>query len=56
VSEDEIFYLMSRGLSEDEALTAIVMGFIDPLASVLPLEYSIELKRLVKLNMHGSVG
>jgi Fe-S cluster assembly protein SufB len=56
VSDDELFYLMSRGLSEDDALTTIVMGFIDPLASVLPLEYSIELKRLVKLNMNGAVG
>lgn len=56
VGEEEMFYLMSRGLSEEEALTTVVMGFLDPLASELPLEYSIELKRLIKLDIPGSVG
>ena len=56
VGEEELFYLMSRGLSEEDALTTIVMGFLDPLANVLPLEYSIELKRLIKLDMPKSVG
>ncbi len=55
IGEDELFYLMSRGLSEDEALTTIVLGFIDPLAKALPLEYSIELKRLVKLDTSNSI-
>jgi Fe-S cluster assembly protein SufB len=56
VGDEEMFYLMSRGLSEDEALTTIVMGFLDQLANELPFEYSIELKRLIKLDMPGSVG
>jgi len=56
VGEDELFYLMSRGLSEEDAITTVVLGFLDPLASELPLEYSIELKRLIKLDMPKSVG
>ena len=56
VGEEQLFYLMSRGLSEEEALTTIVLGFLDPLARALPLEYSLELKRLIKLDMTGSVG
>lgn len=56
VGEKELFYLMSRGLSEEEALTTIVLGFLDLLARALPLEYSLELKRLVKLDMSKSVG
>jgi Fe-S cluster assembly protein SufB len=55
IGEDELFYLMTRGLSEEDALTTIVMGFIDPLTKALPLEYSIELKRLVKLDTSNSV-
>ena len=46
---------MSRGLNEEEALATIVLGFIDPLAKALPIEYSIELKRLVKLDTSNSV-
>lgn len=56
IGEEELFYLMSRGLSEEEAMTTIVLGFIDPLAKALPLEYSIELKRLVKLDTTNSIG
>ncbi len=56
VGEEQLFYLMSRGLSEEEALTTIVLGFLDPLARALPMEYSLELKRLIKLDMSGSVG
>jgi Fe-S cluster assembly protein SufB len=56
IGDEELFYLMSRGLSEQEAVTAVIMGFIDPLASELPLEYSVELKRLIKLDMPKSVG
>ncbi len=56
IGEDELFYLMSRGLSEEEAMATIVLGFIEPLAKALPLEYSIELKRLIKLDTSNSVG
>ncbi|MDE1868635.1 MAG: Fe-S cluster assembly protein SufB [Candidatus Micrarchaeota archaeon] len=56
VGEEQLFYLMSRGLSEEDALTTIVLGFLDPLAKALPMEYSIELKRLIKLDMSNSVG
>ncbi|MGD0728591.1 MAG: Fe-S cluster assembly protein SufB [Candidatus Micrarchaeaceae archaeon] len=56
VGEEQLFYLMSRGMNEEEALTTIVLGFIDPLARALPLEYSIELRRLIKLDMSNSVG
>ncbi len=56
IGEEEMFYLMTRGLSEEEALTTIVLGFIDPLAKALPMEYSIELKRLIKLDTSNSVG
>ena len=56
LSEEEMFYLMSRGLSEDDAVATIIMGFIDPLVQVLPLEYSVELKRLIKIDTSSSVG
>ena len=56
VGEEQLFYLMSRGMSEQDALTTIVLGFLDPLARALPLEYSIELRRLIKLDMSNSVG
>jgi Fe-S cluster assembly protein SufB len=56
ISEDQIFYLMSRGLSEAEALTAIVLGFIEPFSKELPMEYAIELNRLIQLEMEGAVG
>jgi len=56
VSEDQLFYLMSRGMAEDEAMAMIVRGFIEPIAKELPLEYAVELNRLIELEMEGSVG
>src|ERR671919_2988658 len=56
VSEDQLFYLMSRGLSETEAMQMIVRGFIEPITKELPMEYAVELQRLVELQMEGSVG
>ncbi|MEM4088696.1 MAG: Fe-S cluster assembly protein SufB [Candidatus Micrarchaeaceae archaeon] len=56
IGEEQLFYLMSRGISEEDAISSIVMGFIEPLAKELPLEYSIELKRLIELDTTGSVG
>jgi len=56
VSEDQLFYLMSRGLSEEEAMAMIVRGFIEPIARELPMEYAIELNRLIELQMEGAVG
>jgi len=56
VSEEQLFYLMSRGLSEEQALAMVVMGFIEPFARELPMEYAVELNRLLELEMEGSVG
>jgi Fe-S cluster assembly protein SufB len=56
ISEDQLFYLMSRGLSEDEAMAMIVRGFIEPIARELPMEYALELNRLIELQMEGAVG
>lgn len=56
VNEDQLFYLMSRGLTKDEATKMIVMGFIEPFAKELPMEYAVELNRLINLNMEGSIG
>ncbi len=56
VGEDQLFYLMSRGLDEVEATSMIVRGFIEPIAKELPLEYALELNRLIQLEMEGSVG
>ncbi len=56
VSEDQLFYLMSRGLSEEQATNMLVMGFIEPFAKELPMEYAVELNRLIELEMEGSVG
>jgi Fe-S cluster assembly protein SufB len=56
VAEEQIFYLQSRGLTEDEAMSMIVNGFIEPIAKELPLEYAVELNRLIQLEMEGSVG
>jgi len=56
IGEDQLFYLMSRGLSEQEALSMIVMGFMEPFTKELPMEYAIELNRLIQLEMAGSVG
>ena len=56
VSEEQLFYLMSRGLSESEALAMVVNGFIEPVTKELPMEYAVELNRLIQLEMSGSVG
>lgn len=56
VGEEQLFYLMSRGLSEAEATTMIVNGFFEPFTKELPLEYAVELNRLIQLEMEGSVG
>ncbi len=56
ISEEQLFYLMSRGLTEEQATEMIVMGFIEPFAKELPMEYAIELNQLIKLEMEGSIG
>ena len=56
ISADQLFYLMSRGLTEDEAMAMIVRGFIEPIARELPMEYAIELNRLIEMQMEGAVG
>ena len=56
VSENQLFYLMSRGLTEDEAMAMVVRGFVEPIARELPMEYALELNRLIELQMEGSVG
>ncbi len=56
IGEDQLFYLMSRGLDESEALSMVVMGFMEPFTKELPLEYAVELNRLIQLEMEGSVG
>ncbi|ALD64183.1 Fe-S cluster assembly protein SufB [Glutamicibacter soli] len=56
VSEEQLFYLQSRGLAEDEAMAMIVRGFVEPIARELPMEYALELNRLIELQMEGSVG
>jgi Fe-S cluster assembly protein SufB len=56
VGEEQLFYLMSRGLSQEEATTMVVSGFIEPLVKELPMEYAVEMNRLIQLQMSGSVG
>lgn len=56
VSDDQLFYLMSRGMTEDEAMAMIVRGFVEPIARELPMEYALELNRLIELQMEGAVG
>ena len=56
VSDDQLFYLMSRGLTEDEAMAMVVRGFVEPIAKELPMEYALELNRLIELQMEGAVG
>ena len=56
IGEEQLFYLNSRGLSDEEATTMVVSGFIEPLVKELPMEYAVEMNRLVKLQMIGSVG
>ncbi len=56
ISEEQLFYLMSRGLTENQATEMIIMGFIEPFSRELPMEYAVELNQLLKLEMEGSVG
>jgi Fe-S cluster assembly protein SufB len=56
IGEEQLFYLQSRGVDEAEAMAMIVRGFIEPISKELPMEYSVELNRLISLNMEGSVG
>ena len=56
VSDDQLFYLQSRGMAEDEAMAMIVRGFVEPIARELPMEYALELNRLIELQMEGAVG
>ena len=56
IGEEQLFYLMNRGLSEAEASTMIVSGFIEPLVKELPMEYAVEMNRLIELQMEGTVG
>ena len=56
IGEEQLFYLTSRGLTEAEASTMIVSGFIEPLVKELPMEYAVEMNRLIELQMEGTVG
>ncbi len=56
IGEDQLFYLMSRGLTEEEAITMVVSGFIEPMVKELPMEYAVEMNRLIRLQMEGSIG
>ena len=56
VGSEQLFYLMSRGLTEQQATAMIVNGFIEPIVKTLPMEYAVELSRLIELNMEGAVG
>jgi Fe-S cluster assembly protein SufB len=56
VSEEQLFYLTSRGLSEEEATRLIVMGFIEPFTKELPMEFAVEMNRLIKFEMEGAIG
>ena len=56
VGEEQLYYLMSRGVSEELATTMVVSGFIEPLVKELPMEYAVEMNRLIQLQMEGSIG
>ena len=56
ISEEQLYYLMSRGLSKEEATQMIILGFIEPFTKELPMEYAVELNQLLKINMEGAVG
>jgi Fe-S cluster assembly protein SufB len=56
ISEEQLYYLMSRGLDEETATEMIVMGFVEPFSKELPMEYAVELNRLISYEMEGSVG
>ena len=56
IGDEQLFYLMSRGLSQAEASAMIVAGFVEPIVKELPLEYAVEMNRLIQIQMEGSVG
>jgi Fe-S cluster assembly protein SufB len=56
IGDEQLFYLMSRGLSQSEASAMVVAGFVEPIVKELPLEYAIEMNRLIQIQMEGSVG
>jgi Fe-S cluster assembly protein SufB len=56
VADEQLFYLMSRGLTQEQAMGLIVNGFIEPVTRTLPMEYAVEWSRLIELQMEGSVG
>ena len=56
ISEEQLFYLMSRGLTKEEATQMIILGFIEPFTKELPMEYAVELNQLLKIDMDGSIG
>ena len=56
MGDDQLFYLMSRGLTESQATAMIVNGFIEPVIKTLPMEYAVEMARLIELSMEGAVG
>ena len=56
INDEQIFYLMSRGLTEEQAIQMIVAGFIEPIVKELPLEYAVEMNKLIQLEMEGSLG
>jgi len=56
ISEEQLFYLMSRGLTEDDANAMIVNGFLEPLVKELPMEYALEMNRLIQIQLEGSIG
>ena len=56
VADEQLFYLMSRGLSEEQAMGMVVNGFIEPVTKTLPMEYAVEWSRLIELQMEGSIG
>ena len=56
ISDEAIFYLMCRGISEDEARAMIVRGFVEPIAKELPLEYAVEMNNLVNIELEGTIG
>ena len=56
ISDEVIFYLMTRGIPEEEARATVVRGFADPIAKELPLEYAVEMNNLISLELEGSIG
>jgi Fe-S cluster assembly protein SufB len=56
IGDEDVFYLQSRGLDDDDAKQMIVAGFIEPITEELPIEYAVELNRLIELEMEGSLG